>query len=160
MIRRLANLPFRVLTRAARAFQDHQDTAARADHPSDESDETESQNIPQFDTPDDFLPEDLAVTADEIRRARQRGVAIEFVDVRTERAQRRSPLPNALHLPLASLGISLAELPPANVRVLVVADRDTDAQVAARFLRWRGFEDCGYIVGGTAAYLQAQTSSP
>lgn len=156
MIRRIVNLPFKVLGRAARKFQDHQDAAMKAAHgdgtSSDDADSLE--NIPEFDTPDDFSTGTTSRSAATVAGELDTNTPMQLIDLRIPAAHAAQTLPGAMNLPLATLGIRLAELPPANVRVVVFDDTgDTEAADAARFLRWRGFEDAWHLEGGLAAWL-------
>lgn len=157
MIRRIVNLPFRVLGKAARKFQDRQDAAMKAAHGDGTSgDDFDSlENVPEFDTPADFSTGTTVRSAATVARELSDGTAIQLIDLRTPAAHKAQSLPGAMNLPLATLGIRLAELPPANVRVVVFDDTgDTEAADAARFLRWRGFEDAWHLDGGLAAWLE------
>ena len=158
MIRRIVNLPFRVLGRAARKFQDHQDAAMKEAHGTGTSgDDFESlENIPEFDTPADFDTSSTARTAETVAQELAGDTPVQLIDLRLPASHAAQTLPGAMNLPLATLGIRLAELPPANVRVVVFDDAgDTEAADAARFLRWRGFEDAWHLDGGLAAWLDA-----
>jgi len=163
MIRRIANLPFRVLGKAARKFQDRQDAAMKAAHGSGNMDESfESlENVPEFDTPDDFATGTTSIDAQTVAHALKTGAPIQLIDVRLPVAFAAQTLPGAMNLPLATLGIRLAELPPATVRVVVFDDTgDTEAADAARFLRWRGVEDAWHLEGGLAAWLEHDGPEP
>jgi rhodanese-related sulfurtransferase len=156
MIRRIVNLPFRVLGRAARKFQDHQDAAMKEAHGAGMSgDDFESlENIPEFDTPADFDTSSTARNAQTVAQELAGDTSVQLIDLRLPASHAAQTLPGAMNLPLATLGIRLAELPPANVRVVVFDDTgDTEAADAARFLRWRGFEDAWHLEGGLAAWL-------
>jgi rhodanese-related sulfurtransferase len=158
MIRRIVNLPFRVLGKAARKFQDRQDAVMKATHGDGTSgDDFDSmENVPEFDTPAEFntgsTSRAAAIVAEEVAGS----APVQLIDLRTPAAHAAQTLPGAMNLPLSTLGIRLAELPPANVRVVVFDDTgDTEAADAARFLRWRGFEDAWHMEGGLAAWLDA-----
>lgn len=160
MIRRIVNLPFRVLGKAARAFQDREDAAMKAVHAVAEPAEDDLENVPQFDTPVDFDTGSTGMGIAAVRAAVDGPQPVQFVDVRTAAAYSENGLPGALHLPLATLGIRLAELPPANVKV-VVYGRANEPEVveAARFLRWRGFEDAWHLEGGISAWSHQRDQS-
>ena len=158
MIRRFVNLPFRVLGRAARKFQDREDAAMKAAHGSGTmGDDFESlEKVPEFDTPPDFATTDTARSADTVAAELSDDTRVQLIDLRLPEAHAAQTLPGAMNLPLSTLGIRLAELPPANVRVVVFDDTgDTAASDAARFRRWRGFEDAWHLDGGLAAWLDA-----
>ena len=156
MIRRIVNLPFRVMGKAAQKFQERQDAAMKAQHGdgTEGTDFASLQNVPEFDTPDDFATGPTRLDAKTVSDALLGGGPIQLIDIRIPEAHAAQTLPGAMNLPLATLGIRLAELPPANVRVVVFDDTgDTEASDAARFLRWRGFEDAWHLDGGLAAWL-------
>ena len=154
MIRRIVNLPFKVLGKAARAFQDRHDAAAReAGASAADPSEDVFTNIPEFDTPDDFATGSTGMSAAAVRAAISGPQPVQLVDVRPTVNQAQASLPGAIHLPLATLGIRLAELPPADVKVVVYGSAN-EAEVieATRFLRWRGFEDAWHLEGGLVAW--------
>lgn len=153
VIRRIVNLPFRVLGKAARAFQDREDAAMKAVYAGSLPAEEDLQNVPQFDTPTDFETGSTGLGLVAVQAALDGPQSVQFVDIRTAEAFSAGSLPGALHLPLATLGIRLAELPPASVKV-VVYGRANESEVieAARFLRWRGFEDAWHLEGGISAW--------
>lgn len=156
MIRRIVNLPFRVMGRAARAFQERQDAAMKAAHgDGDSGDDFESmENVPDLDTPDDFATGPTRRTAAQVIAEQAAGTRVQLIDLRPPAAFAAQSVPGAMNLPLSTLGIRLAELPPATVRVVVFDDTGgTESADAARFLRWRGFEDAWHLEGGLAAWL-------
>jgi rhodanese-related sulfurtransferase len=157
MLRRLINLPFRVLGHAARAVQAREDEQQRAREAAAASPaEDGHQNIPAFDTPDDFLPDDLGRAASWLRAALDRGEAVVVADLRPEAEFLRAALPGALGLPAATLGIRLSELPPAGVPVLVYDEDGGElARACARFLRFRGLDEVWLLEGGLRAWRQA-----
>lgn len=156
MLKRLVNLPFRVLGKAARAVQ-HREEQSRSARYGD-GDETAPRagdaNIPELDVPAEFDSGTLGTTADTLRARLARGGDVEFVDVR-DAAGGELP-PGTEHLPLATLGIQLAELPPAGQPIIVVANDDETARRTARFLRWRGIEDADFLIGGGAAWAESR----
>lgn len=158
MIRRIVNLPFRVLGKAARAFQDRHDNAAGEANPEASlSREEELENIPEFDTPSDFATGATGLAVADVRAAISGDQPVQLVDVRSTPAYSQDALPDAIHLPLATLGIRLAELPPIHVKVVVYGTaNEAEVVEAARFLRWRGFEDAWHLEGG----LQAWKANP
>lgn len=148
MLKRIVNLPFRVLGRAARAVQDREEHArqARYGDGTETSPQAGDDNIPDMDVPGDFEAGPLGVTAKALRQRLSAGGAVEFVDVRSTAGQE---LPAGTeHIPLATLGIQLAELPPAGQPIIVVAADDEIGRRTARFLRWRGIEDADFLIGG------------
>ncbi|MEC7948941.1 MAG: hypothetical protein VX265_15335 [Myxococcota bacterium] len=155
MLKRIVNLPFRVLGKAARAVQDREEQAraARYGTGSETAPRAGDDNIPELDVPADFEAGALGVRAADLRSRLARGQKVEFVDVRRNPG---SDLPEGTeHVPLATLGIQLAELPPAGQPIIVVADDEDTAIRTARFLRFRGIEDADYLVGGGEAWSQS-----
>lgn len=159
MLKSIVNLPFRVLGRAARAFQDRQDSVMKEAHGDGTSgDDWENlENVPEWDTPDDFARSGTALAVDAAARRLDREDPLQFIDLRKPDAFARGALPGADNLPLATLSIRLAELPPATVRVVVYGPQAADA---ARFLRWRGFEDAWHLSGGIEAWRAAGHPAP
>ena len=78
-----------------------------------------------------------------------------LIDVReAARATQAGHVPGAVRMPLSALSLDLAEL-PALTR-FVVLDEDTDrAELAARFLRFRGLDESFYVEGGISAWRAA-----
>lgn len=154
MLKRLVNLPFRVIGAAARAVQDRQDAAMRARHGAGDTSDAPvpARNLPVFDTPDDFEPADLAWTASALEQALKAEPRPFLVDVRAAEAPRAQRIPGSEHLPLHGLSLRLAELPP-EPRVLVFWDeRGEQGREAARFVRFRGHDGARYLAGGLRAW--------
>lgn len=155
MLKRLVNLPFRVMGAAARAVQDRQDAAMRARHGAGDTSDAPvpTRNLPAFDTPPDFEPPDLAWTATTLEAALRSATPPFLVDVRPVDAARAQQIPGSEHLPLHGLSLRLAELPP-EPRVLVFWDDRGDAgREAARFVRFRGHDGARYLAGGLRAWV-------
>lgn len=152
MLKRLVNLPFRVLGKAARAVQERDEQAreARYGDGAETTPRAGDSNIPELVVPPGFEAGPLGARAADLRSRLADGRTVAFVDVRPT-PQPGLP-PDTEHLPLATLGIQLAELPPAGQPIIVVAADDDTARRTARFLRWRGIEDADYLVGGAAAW--------
>ncbi len=140
MLKNLLNLPFKVTGRLARAVQRRED-AAHVERPA--VPERPLSGVPGLDVPADFAPDDLAITADALAGAT-------LVDLRDVEVHAAGTIPGAMSMPLAELGIRLAELPPAGTRVVVFGT--SDAETAARFLRYRGIEEVWYLTGGLEAW--------
>jgi len=155
MLKRIVNLPFRVLGRAARAVQDREEHArqARYGDGADTTPQAGDDNIPELDVPAGFESGPLGTDAGTLRARLASGRRVEFVDVRPTAG---TELPSGTeHLPLATLGIQLAELPPAGQPIIVVAADDETARRTARFLRWRGIEDADFLIGGGRAWAES-----
>ena len=163
MLKRVVNLPFKVIGRAARVIQARNDAKMKAEHGTgtegDDFDQLE--NIPEFDTPADFClpPPSLSVAA--LRSALRARAGWALIDLRAPGAFRAGALPGAENQPIATLGIRLAELPPANVRIVVYCEDGGEVSAAAvRFLRFRGIEDAHMLAGGVAAWRAAGGDLP
>lgn len=157
MIKRAANLPFRVLGRVARAVQDRE-KRKRAERdatrpPQKDDDSSSSENIPGFDVPDDWEAPDLPRKARVVKGWLEKGDTVHFVDVR---AKRTLAIPAAQHIPLERLGIELADLPPAGHPIVVYCGDGVTSARAARFLRFRGIEDAVLLQGGLSAWQSAK----
>lgn len=157
MIKTVANLPFRVLGKVARAVQDRekrkraerdqsrpeQDTEARTPH----------DNIPGFDVPEDWDAGDFGRKARVVKGWVSKKETVHFVDVREKRTL---AIPGAQHIPLDKLGIELADLPPAGHPIVVYCSDGTASERATRFLRFRGIEDAVVLTGGLSAWQSAK----
>ena len=152
MLKRVVNLPFKVLGKAARALQEREDAVMRQRYEeavvSDEA--AEAEHVPKFDVPDDYYPDDMALNVGAAQDLvdHRKGV---YIDVRN--GNRDHQLRGTQHLPLQTLDIRLAELPPAGTPIVVYGDSDEQAILATRFLRFRGIDEAWYIDGGLAAWL-------
>jgi rhodanese-related sulfurtransferase len=163
MLKSLVNLPFRVIGKAARAVQDRNDTRLKEQHGSgqDGDDFDDLANIPDFDTPEDFLVQPPTLDAAAVRAALRGQAGWALIDLRTPSAWRRGALPGAENQPIATLGIRLAELPPADVRIVVYCEDGGElSRAAVRFLRFRGIEDAHMLAGGVAAWRAAGGDLP
>lgn len=152
MLKRLVNLPFRVLGKAARAVQDREEQAraARYGDGAETAPRAGDDNIPELEVPAEFETGPLGARAVDLRDRLARGGTVEFVDVRDAPGSELPP--GTEHIPMATLGIQLAELPPAGQPIIVIAADDDTARRTVRFLRWRGIEDADFLVGGAAAW--------
>jgi len=150
MLKRFVNLPFKVLGKAARAVQDKNDAAMKAQHGggTEGDDWSSMDNVPEWDTPDDFDAGDTALVVADIADVLD---TLCIIDVRHPRAFEGGSLPNAENLPQATLSIRLAELPPEQ-RIVVLCEDGRDSKEATRFLRFRGIEDAWHLAGGLAAW--------
>lgn len=157
MIKTVANLPFRVLGRAARAVQDREKRKrAEREHSRPDPDaETRSanDNIPGFDVPDDWDAGDFGRKARVVKGWLTTDQTVHFVDVREKRTL---AIPGAQHIPLDKLGIELADLPPAGHPIVVYCGDGTASERATRFLRFRGIEDAVVLTGGLSAWQSAK----
>ena len=148
MLKRIVNLPFRVLGRAARAVQEHEANSGRAPTATSVSEpiSAASANVPDLSVPDDFQTTKMALSATEFRRMQTSDAALEFLDVRPSGS---TPLSvEALQIAESQLGIELAELPPAGQPIIVIADSSESARRVTRFLRFRGIEDAVFLADG------------
>lgn len=154
MIRRIVNLPFKVIGRAARAVQDAQaDTdRARAEEMTAASRARGGVgNVPEVSVPDDIDVGDVAMGLQDLDALLASSQDMLFIDVRDETAWRGGHIQDAVHMPLKLLGLELAEL-PALTHFVVVCDDGIDSQLAARFLRFRGLDESWYLEGGLATW--------
>lgn len=154
MLRTLVNLPFRVLGHAARAVQRQQDAreASRQGAPAAEPSEAPLRNVPQLDTPADFEPAGLGWSAGELQVALASSTPPALIDVREGDPTGRPRLAGSEHLPLSTLGIRLAELPPEPRRLVFYDERGEAGREAARFIRFRGNDGAFYLAGGLRAW--------
>lgn len=157
MLNRIAHLPFKVLGAVARRVQERErvlQKAREAARPArEEAARTQSENIPGYDVPGDFDVGEVEVKARALARDLADGATLRFVDVR---ADRTLAIPGSQHLPMATLGIDLADLPAAGHPIVVYCDDGTVSRRAVRFLRFRGIEDAVLLVGGLSAWQSAK----
>jgi rhodanese-related sulfurtransferase len=155
MFKRMVNLPFKVLGKAARAVQERENAAIkeRYEEAVVSDAEADSKHVPKFDTPDDYQPADLTLTAAQVleRNARE---GLVFLDVRSESRTRQ--LADSLHIPLNTLDIRLAELPPAGTPIIVYCEDGESSEFATRFLRFRGIDETWCLEGGLHAWEAAE----
>lgn len=153
MLKRIVNLPFKVLGKAARVVQERNDAAMREAHGTGTEGDDWSQldNVPQWDTPDDYSPGKTAISIDDLKAQRER---VFLVDVRHPREVQEGTIPGAENLPMATLSIRLAEL-PANRKIVVFCESGKDSKETVRFLRFRGIEDSWHLWGGLSAWQQS-----
>ena len=158
MIGRLINLPFKVLGTVARAVQERNDAAVREKHgdgiATDDFAYLADEDLPKFDMPEGVDPASLKVKAADVRAWQREGRVMEFVDVRREARFKTGHIRDATHMPLGTIAIRLAELPPDD-RVVLYCDKGPDALRAALFLKHRGIEDVVCIAGGLEAWKAA-----
>ena len=153
MLKRIVNLPFKVIGKAARAVQDRNDAAMKETHGTGTVGDDWSQldNVPEWDTPDDFDPGRTAISIDDLKGQLD---DVFLVDIRHPREVQKGTIPGAENLPIATLSIRLAEL-PANDKIVVFGDNSKDAKETVRFLRFRGIEDSWHLWGGLKAWKQS-----
>ena len=82
------------------------------------------------------------------------GREILFVDVRKTGPFNAGHVKGALHMPLGTVHIRLAELPP-DVRVVLYCDDGKKSRDATIFVRYRGLEDTWMLSGGLPAWRRA-----
>ena len=153
VLKKVVNLPFKVLGRAARAVQEREDAAMRermADAVRADALASEV-HIPKFDVPDDYQPEDLQVTVDQLKGfMNQPPFAI--IDVREK--NRSTQIPGSQSIYMSSLDIRLAELPPAGTTIIVYCQNGESSTLAGRFLRFRGLDEVFVLGGGLDQWIQ------
>ena len=152
MFKRVVNLPFKVLGKAARAVQMREDGRVRAryEEASASDEEAERVHTPKFDVPDDFQPEDMHRTAGAMQEEMKN---MAFVDVRE--SNRAEQIPQSQHIPMRTMDIRLAELPPAGTPILIYCQDGEQSLLAVRFLRFRGIEEVWLLEGGLDAWKAA-----
>ncbi len=154
MIDRLINLPFKIIGKAARAVQERQDASDRERAEKMTAASRERSNAPAVEVPDDIETGDLSITPAALRELCAGPQKVLIIDVREAADWRAGHIPSATHMPLSTLGLDLAELPPLTRLIAVCAD-GTDSRLAARFLRYRGMEDSWFLAGGLPAWQAA-----
>lgn len=147
------NLPFTVASRAARAFQEHEDAKVREKF-GYSADPGQVANARASVHAESSLPaEALLKPAAEVVGwlAAHRGV--ELVDVR-EAAERGVGIPGAVHMPMDSIGVRVSEL-SHDLPVIVYCSDGRRSLEAVRFFRERGQEETWALAGGLAAWREA-----
>jgi rhodanese-related sulfurtransferase len=162
VLKSLVNLPFRVLGRAARAVQRHQDGVILANYGAGKADDPPPPSSggttgTGFDTPPEFDPPELALDLPGFQREMRAGNPWILVDLRENPLAKLDP--EAQEIPLSELNMRLAELPPEPSLLLFLDDQVERAHVAARFVRFRGHEGARWLRGGIAAW-RAQGGRP
>jgi rhodanese-related sulfurtransferase len=158
MLDRLINLPFKIIGKAARAVQERQDALDRERAEQLTSASRTRTNSPAVEVPDDFETGDLsrtpAAVTEMLARAAEGTLSVLIIDIRDPAAFKAGHIPGALNMPLADLGLDLAELPPLT-RFITVSEDVSRSRLAARFLRHRGFDDSWFLAGGIAAWKKS-----
>lgn len=151
MLKRVANLPFTVLGKVARAVQEHEDRKMHSQYGEgqDGADFSSGDGIPGWDTPDDYEAPDAAMTLAQVQAYEGDHAK---VDLRAIREYEAGHVEGAESMPIPELAIRLAELPPAGTRVILLCQDGASSANAARFLRFRGIEETFYLEGGMAAW--------
>jgi len=104
--------------------------------------------------------EERLITCGEFRQRRERGEALQLVDVRTAREFARDRLDGAINIPLDELRDRLAELSPA-ADTVVTCQVGLRAHVASRILLQNGFARVSNLTGGmTTCTADRPTSTP
>ena len=154
MIRRLVNLPFKIIGKAARAVQERQDESDRA-----KAEEMTAAsrarggmgNLPAVEVPDDFDAGDVAMSLKGLDALLASKKDVLIIDVRTGDGWAAGHIEGAEHMPLKTLGLDLAEL-PALTNFVVVCEDGIDSRLAAKFLRFRGLDESWHLEGGLATW--------
>ena len=158
MIGRLINLPFKVLGKVSRAVQERNDAAMKAQHgeglATDNYDAFEEKDALGEPLPTDFEHGPLEQSAASELAELRSGPEILFVDVRKTGPFNAGHVKGALHMPLGTVHIRLAELPP-DVRVVLYCDDGKKSRDATIFVRYRGLEDTWMLSGGLPAWRRA-----
>lgn len=158
MIGRLINLPFKVLGKVSRAVQDRNDAAMKAQHgggvATDNYDRFENLDRLGEPLPTDFDPGPLEIDASRVLADVRAGKPVVFVDVRKAPSFNSAHIGGAMHMPIGTVHIRLAELPP-DIRVVLYCDDGKKSRDAAIFVRYRGLEDTWMLSGGLPAWRRA-----
>ena len=158
MLDRLINLPFKIIGKAARAVQDRQDAADRERAEQMTAASRTRSNSPAVEVPDDFETGDVSVAADALQGMLAQGSAgklnILVIDIRDPADFAKGHIPGALSMPMNTLGLDLAELPPLT-RFVTICSEPERSRLAARFLRHRGFDDSWFLAGGVAEWTRS-----
>jgi len=154
VLKKIVNLPFLVLSRAARAVQAREEATMRARHGegTQGDDFHDLSGVPALDVPPDFQTGSLTAAAGEVLTWAADGMDMALVDLRTEADFDAGHAMGAMGIPLNALAIRLSELPPEGTRLVLYGD---EAKTAARFLRFRGLDDAWALAGGFAAWKDA-----
>ena len=154
MLRRLANLPFRLATRAARAYQEHEDARTKAQYgtASDPADVPVSDRVGNAADLVAIDPVTCRIDALDAVRMGRGSQSVAFVDMRARPGA--TGIPGATHLPLQEANVRVSELPP-DVPVLVYCDDGGESARGVAFFRERGMEDTWWIAGGLPAWVAA-----
>ncbi|MEL6341811.1 MAG: rhodanese-like domain-containing protein [Myxococcota bacterium] len=153
MIRRIVNLPFKVLGKVARAVQERQQEAdrQRAEELTRASRSSQRDNLPALDVPADFATEDISVDRRQAEDLMRQDRDVLIIDVRSKEAFQRNHIADAINMPMGRISLDLAEL-PALTRFITVCADGTDSRLAARFLRYRGLDESYYLRGGVHSW--------
>jgi rhodanese-related sulfurtransferase len=158
MLDRLINLPFKIIGKAARAVQDRQDAVDRERAEQMTAASRSRSNSPAVEVPDDFENGDVSTTPGALEGMLAQGSAgklnILVIDIRDEAAYAAGHIPGAMNMPINTLGLDLAELPPLTRFITICSDPER-SRLAARFLRHRGFDDSWFLAGGADAWTSS-----
>jgi rhodanese-related sulfurtransferase len=95
----------------------------------------------------------LQLSVRELAERLSRGDALTIVDVREAEELRIASFPGALHIPLATLPLRLADLPKDRTLVLA-CHHGNRSMMAVRFLRAQGRTDVLNLDGGIEAWAR------
>ncbi|MFT4974527.1 MAG: rhodanese-related sulfurtransferase [Myxococcota bacterium] len=154
MIRRLVNLPFKILGKAARAVQERQAEAdqARAEELTAASRARGNQgNVPAVEVPDDFDAGDVSMSLQALDTLLTSNTPMLVIDVREDDGWEAGHIEGATHMHLSTLGLDLAEL-PALTHFVIVCEDGIDSRLAAKFLRFRGLDETWHLEGGLGTW--------
>jgi rhodanese-related sulfurtransferase len=150
MLRRLANLPFTLATRAARAYQEREDARTRARYGTahDPADVPLSDRVGNAADAGAVDPSSCRMDLARARALARGGSPVAWLDVRT---RPDGAIPGAIHMPLSEVNLRVSELPP-DVPVVVFCADGRESSRATVFFRERGMEDTWWLAGGLAAW--------
>ncbi len=157
MIGRMINLPFKVLGAVSRKLQERNDAVVEAKYgkgvEADDYSDFDNRDVLFEKLPPEWNPGAMELDASRALADHKAGSAM-LVDVRKPAEFARSHAPGALNMPLGTVHIRLAELPP-DQRVIIYCDDGRRSREAASFVRFRGLEDTWSLTGGLPAWTRA-----
>ncbi len=158
MLSRMMNLPFKVLGAVSRKLQERNDAAVEKKYgkgvDADDYSEMDDRDALGEKLPEDWDPGNMELDAGKVLADQRAGKRMSFVDVRRPAEFARGHLPGALNMPLGTVHIRLAELPP-DQRVVITCDNGRRSATAASFIRFRGLEDTWVLTGGLEGWTRA-----
>lgn len=158
MISRMINLPFKVLGAVSRKLQERNDAAVEAKYgkgtETDDYSEMDDRDRLGEKLPEDWSPGNVEQDAARLLADQRAGKTLMLVDVRKPAEFARAHIPGALSMPLGTVHIRLAELPP-DLRIVLYCDDGRRSANAASFVRFRGIEHAWSMTGGLAAWKKA-----
>ena len=155
MLKRLLNLPFTVASKAARAYQEHEDAKVRAKHGGGVDPGTIGVAGSAVSASAQIPAEAVRLPVSAALEWQREGRKIEFVDVRDAAERAAEPgIHGAVHMPMDSINVRVSEL-SWEIPVIAYCSDGRRSTEAVRFFRERGMEDTYALAGGLAAWVAA-----